>query len=39
MATKLIGLAVTASIGWFVVSKLIGLFSYVTVQLETVASF
>jgi len=39
MTTKLIGLAVTATIGWIVVSKVIGIFTHVTEQLQTVTSF
>jgi len=34
MTTKLIGLAVTATIGWVVVSKVMGLFSHVTSEIQ-----
>jgi len=39
MTTKIIGLCVTAAIGWIVVSKVIGIFTHVTEQLQTVTSF
>ena len=39
MTTKLIGLGVTGIIGWIVVSKVIGLFTHITVQIQSVTSF
>jgi len=39
MGTKLIGLAVTATIGYIVVSKVIGIFTHITAELQTVTSF
>jgi len=36
MTTKLIGLAVTVSLGYIVVTKVMGLFAHVTAELQTI---